>query len=653
METWRFLQRALAGVAFLLGCSNGEGDPSGPAASIQVAVSPATLTLEQGQSGTVTLTLTRGGGFSGTVSVAVSGLPAGVTASVSPSPLTGATTSAIVTVTVGPQVAPGTYTATVQASAAGVGSVTATYQLTVTARPDFALQATPNAVSIEQGSSQSVQVGISRTNFPGAVALMLVTPPAGVSGTFAPASATGDNSQLTIAVAETVAPGSITLSVRGSGTPGERSTTIALTVTPKPEREPQFDLQVTGGDQLPEGGQLALTVSITRQAGFTGAVDLSVVQPLSPNLPQGITAAFSVDPVPSGQTQSTLTLSNAGAAVGDHGLVVRGTDPAGGTAAVDVQIEVPEPPNDPSGWTVVHDTPIPLMDLDFPTSSVGYTVGNDAVTSVMYKTADGGRTWSSVPLPAGVIINRVQFIDAMTGFVAGENKAMFRTIDGGNTWTDIGGAIPLVLDIKAIHFLDASEGYAGGGGHSLGRPSALVHTTNGGMTWSAIAGPWDNHVGNVVRAIHFTSVTDGVVSQAGVDGSPVVQHTTDGGQTWSAGTGTTAVFRNIIATAAVSGGSQAFSRTGPATWTGLGALPTATASSLFGIVNQGGALWVAGARSVLGSGVAVVARRSGSTWVLDFDGFGGTLVGGLADIVMFSQLEGVAVGVNAIIRRAP
>ncbi|HEX9565652.1 MAG TPA: hypothetical protein VF981_16855, partial [Gemmatimonadaceae bacterium] len=126
-------------IAAALACSS--GDPTGNNFSIQISASPSTLMLEQGQSGTVTITLIRGGGFSDPVSTSVTGLPSGVTTSVNPAQLTGSTSSAVVTVTVGSSVAPGTYTATVTASATGVGSVTATYQLTVTETPNYALSA--------------------------------------------------------------------------------------------------------------------------------------------------------------------------------------------------------------------------------------------------------------------------------------------------------------------------------------------------------------------------------------------------------------------------------------------------------------------------------------------------------------------------------
>lgn len=110
----------------------GDDDPVENTGSIQVAVNPATLTVPQGGSGSVTAQLTRGGGFTGDVTLAVSGLPTGVTTTITPPQLSGTTATATIAVAVAATVAAGNYTATVTGTAQGVGQASATYQLTVT-----------------------------------------------------------------------------------------------------------------------------------------------------------------------------------------------------------------------------------------------------------------------------------------------------------------------------------------------------------------------------------------------------------------------------------------------------------------------------------------------------------------------------------------
>lgn len=122
----------LAGMAAYAGTACSDDDPTDNAGSIQVAVTPATLSVSPGGSSAVTVELTRGGGFSGDVTLAVSGLPTGVSTTITPPELTGTTASATIDVAVALSVAAGIYVATVTATAQGAGQATATYQLTVT-----------------------------------------------------------------------------------------------------------------------------------------------------------------------------------------------------------------------------------------------------------------------------------------------------------------------------------------------------------------------------------------------------------------------------------------------------------------------------------------------------------------------------------------
>ena len=234
--TWisraRRLGIAAAATALSLGCSDGPGGSSG---SIQISISPGSLSVARGASGSVTATLTRGGGFVGNVILVVQGVPAGVIVQ-APTQLTGSTTTATVTVTIGSAVALGTYTVTIRGSADGVGDATGTYQLTVIEAPGFSLSVTPAARTIVPGASSGATVSIVRGNgFVGPVTLALLTPPAGITGTFDPALTTGDGTALAVSVAASVAPGSYPLTIQGfSPGPGIKTTTLTVTVPPPP-----------------------------------------------------------------------------------------------------------------------------------------------------------------------------------------------------------------------------------------------------------------------------------------------------------------------------------------------------------------------------------------------------------------------------------
>jgi uncharacterized membrane protein len=311
--------RAVSALALLTAIGCGDDGGSEPEGSISVSGSPTTLSVPQGGSGTVTVTLTRGGGFGEPVNVTVEGLPSGVTASVAPTSLTGTTTQAVLTVTVTNSVAAGSYTATIRASAAGIGAATTTFVLTVTAQAAYTLTAT--AASAVPGASGTSTIAIQRTNFTGPVTLTLENPPAGITGTFNPTPANGDQSVLTINVAPTVAPGTYNLTVKGAATgPGEKTTTVALTVT----AAPTYTLSVTP-TTLPinAGDNGQATVNIAR-ANFDGTVTLSLDAP-----PAGITATFNPAGVTGPTAIATINVA-ANVAPGNHPVTIKGT--AAGTA---------------------------------------------------------------------------------------------------------------------------------------------------------------------------------------------------------------------------------------------------------------------------------------------------------------------------------
>ncbi len=119
------LQMRTLGLLLLLlaGCT--------PPPSFTLSLSPSSLTLQQGQSGTLTLTLTPQNGFNGTVNLGLQGAPAGV--SLSPSSLnvsgSGPVTQTL-TLSVASGVATGPYPLTLQASRGSL-SKSASLSLTV------------------------------------------------------------------------------------------------------------------------------------------------------------------------------------------------------------------------------------------------------------------------------------------------------------------------------------------------------------------------------------------------------------------------------------------------------------------------------------------------------------------------------------------
>lgn len=332
---WRSRLAAIVLAAASAACGGGGDGGNGPAPSIQVAANPTSLTIEQGSSNTVNLTLVRGGGFSGSVTATVTGLPPEITVTVSPSTLTGTTSAAVVTVAVGATTAPGSYTATITGTASGVGSAAATFGVTVTAKPNVTLALSAPALTVQQGTSSNTTVNITRTNFTGDVALTLVGPlPTGVDGAFNPASTTGNTSTLTVNASSAAVPGIYTLTVRSTPAGiGERTTTLTLTVT----AAPQLAITVAPTSMtIQQGGNGPATVTITR-SGFTGDVTLALVSQVA-----GITGSFVPNPLPG--TSSDLTVSVAASVpTGNHTVTVRATATGVGERTAPLAITVTSP----------------------------------------------------------------------------------------------------------------------------------------------------------------------------------------------------------------------------------------------------------------------------------------------------------------------
>ncbi len=281
-----------------------------------LSLNPAALTIVQGANATSTVTLTRSN-FAGAVTLSLGGAPAGVTGSFNPAAPTG--TSSTLTVDVGAAVAPGVYNLTVDGTGTA-GNRSTPLTLTVSAAPDYALSLTPAALTIVQGANGTTAVTLTRTNFTGAVTLSLGGAPAGVTGSFNPAAPTGNGSTLTVDVGAAVAPGVYNLTVDGTGTPGNRSTPLTLTVSAAPA---DYALSLNPAAlSIVQSTTGNTTVTLTR-TNFTGAVTLSLG-----GAPAGVTGSFS-PAAPTG-TSSTLTV-DVGAAVtpGVYDLTVDGTGTPG------------------------------------------------------------------------------------------------------------------------------------------------------------------------------------------------------------------------------------------------------------------------------------------------------------------------------------
>lgn len=264
----RSVATAVLGAVLLAGCGGSGGDNGGtttPTPAIAITLSSSTLSVVQGQAGNVTVNLTRSGGFSGDVALAVTGLPTGVT--VSATTIAAASTSATLSFAVAATAAAGNTSITISASGTGVSASSATLALTVTALPvsgSYTLTANPSAPSFAQGGTSTVVVTITRSGgFAGAVALSVTGAANGLTAALTSASTTGTTDTLTLSASATATVGAQTLTVKGTVTGlADQTATVQPTIT----------AQTSSGNVTWQFcGTLGIPVWVAFQDGTSGA----------------------------------------------------------------------------------------------------------------------------------------------------------------------------------------------------------------------------------------------------------------------------------------------------------------------------------------------------------------------------------------------
>ena len=296
------------------------------APDFSLTVVPASLSLTAGSPGKpVSVTTNPLNGFAGNVTVSVSGLPSGVTAS----PLSLTLTPGVaqnLTLTAGATTKAGTASVTL-IGISGSLTHTATVTLTVTAAapsPDFSLTVAPASLDLTAGSTgKSSSVTANALNgFTGKVNISLTGLPAGV--TPSPASLTlspGVAQNLTLTAGTTAKAGTATITLTGTSGTLSHTATIALTVTAAAP-PPDFSLTVSPASLTLTAGGAGQPASVTANAlnGFTGGVSLSLS-----GLPTGVISSPSVPTLTPGTAQNLTFTAASTAAAGTSTVTLTGT----------------------------------------------------------------------------------------------------------------------------------------------------------------------------------------------------------------------------------------------------------------------------------------------------------------------------------------
>jgi hypothetical protein len=212
-----------------------EIDAPAPPRDFTLSVTPQSLTITAGATGQqVALSATAQNGFTGAVTVAVSGLPTGVTASPSTLSLAPGTPQNL-TLTAAANAVAGKATVIVTGTSGSL-SHNANLALEIDAPappPDFTLSVTPQSLTITAGATGQ-QVALSATaqnGFTGAVNVAVSGLPTGVTASPSTLSlAPGTPQNLTLTAAANSAAGSATVTFTGTSSSLTHTAALALTV---------------------------------------------------------------------------------------------------------------------------------------------------------------------------------------------------------------------------------------------------------------------------------------------------------------------------------------------------------------------------------------------------------------------------------------
>jgi photosystem II stability/assembly factor-like uncharacterized protein len=174
-------------------------------------------------------------------------------------------------------------------------------------------------------------------------------------------------------------------------------------------------------------------------------------------------------------------------------------------------------------------TPQPFGGWMIAGASVGDTVWAAGEGGVIIVSHDGGETWTPQRSGTEYGLSDITFVDADSGWAVGGGAVDFwsgdvsaltsvilHTEDGGATWSP--QATPAAASLTTVEFTDSLHGWAAG---ELG---TVLSTSDGGATWTARR----TGVASRLTAVHFTDALHGWVG--GPRGK--VLRTVNGGRSW-------------------------------------------------------------------------------------------------------------------------
>jgi endoglucanase len=299
-------QSMLATMQFPL--SGGSSTPS-----FTLSDSASTLSVTQGKTATDTITVTDVSPFTGSVTLAASGLPSGVTAAFGTNPTTG---TSVLTLTASSTATVGAATVTITGTSGSLTATTTIALTVVSSTGSFTIAPSASTLSITQGKTATDTITVTDVSpFTGSVTLAATGLPSGVTVAYG-TNPTTSTSVLTFTASSTATVGAATVTITGTSGSLTAKTTIALTVV---SSSGSFTIAPSASTLSVTQGKTATdTITVTDVSPFTSSVTLAAT-----GLPSGVTVAYGTNPTTS-TSVLTFTASST-ATTGAATVTIKGT----------------------------------------------------------------------------------------------------------------------------------------------------------------------------------------------------------------------------------------------------------------------------------------------------------------------------------------
>ena len=278
-----------------------------PSSTFTLTPSAPAISVTQGNTGQLTVSITPQNGFSSSVALSVSGLPTGVTGVFSSPSVSGNAGSSPLTVTVPAATSAGSYPLTISATGGGI-TKTASVTLVVNPIPSCVAASNPASLTLQAGLSSTLQIscGSPTGTFSGPLAVTVTGAPAGMTAQLSAATLTpGSTVSLNISTAVSLAGGTYNLAYKVSGSGYTKTLTIPVTVLA------QNILTLTASQMqlnMKPGTSSQITLTTTALGSFNNAIAFTTKLPSATG---GLTASLSKTLLPAPGTGTVVVTVNA------------------------------------------------------------------------------------------------------------------------------------------------------------------------------------------------------------------------------------------------------------------------------------------------------------------------------------------------------